>query len=273
MSIPTDNGHVILLNAEAVPAVSRLSFPGSLALKKVLHSLDAFLGWAESPFANARGRRVADAWLQRSKKMRRFMRITNHDAVQPIVMLIPYIAPTAFVFGVARAFSNLNLEYGTWKYIIGFMPFASVAIFGTIMMASIISKYAHTLHKQSECPLHRDFYPKGLVPLREFPGETALRVVYAGDPERLRVLDDVVHAFAQELPTGAFRMLTCSQNHAEHVMERVRAELGEEDARGLMLLLAFPDEADALRGGEADELLSRVAEVINDTSSPSLALP
>lgn len=92
-----------------------------------------------------------------------------------------------------------------------------------------------------------------------FRGVDALRVALEKDPARLAGFDAVVYALKSGEP--------------EIVMERVKAELGIQDARALMLVFAFPDEADAPRGGEADELLSRVAEVINDTSSPSLTLP
>ena len=54
-------------------------------------------------------------------------------------------------------------------------------------------------------------------------------------------------------------------------MDRVRRDLGDTDARALMLLLAFPDHLESPRGGELEELMARVADLdftkTSDTSS------
>ena len=48
---------------------------------------------------------------------------------------------------------------------------------------------------------------------------------------------------------------------------RVAAELGPQDARDITLLLAFPEDPSAPQGGEASELLSRVAEWVRNTEN------
>lgn len=48
---------------------------------------------------------------------------------------------------------------------------------------------------------------------------------------------------------------------------RVAAELGPQDARDITLLLAFPGDPAAPQGGEASELLSRVAEWVSNTDN------
>ena len=60
-----------------------------------------------------------------------------------------------------------------------------------------------------------------------------------------------------------------SGDAAEETLERVRLELGDADYRALTMLVSFPDHADAPKGGEAQELLARVADLLQPVSNES----
>ena len=75
---------------------------------------------------------------------------------------------------------------------------------------------------------------------------------------RASLMDFPQRLFALNLILSA--LSGCTRTPDEF-MGLVRRELGEADARSLVLMLALPDEVDAPRGGEAEELLARVAEL------------
>ena len=48
----------------------------------------------------------------------------------------------------------------------------------------------------------------------------------------------------------------------EYFLDGVRRDLGEADARAVMLALVLPDDPEALRGGQRDELMARAVQTI-----------
>lgn len=85
----------------------------------------------------------------------------------------------------------------------------------------------------------------------DLPSVVTLRASLADSPQLMLSLDLILSALS-----GGRTSRT-----PDEFVSLVRRELGEADARGLVLMLAMPNAVDAPRGGEAQELLSRVAEL------------
>ena len=102
---------------------------------------------------------------------------------------------------------------------------------GTIFVFPLLTALGYLVNRLAIGPVER---------LAKAPGRWPPDMM-SNQAERVRLLEPHL--------TGVF---------VERTLERVRLELGETDCQALTLLLTFPEADDAPRGGEAEELLSRV---------------
>ena len=184
--------------------------------------------WLAAPvWSRKGGRKQSEAWLARSGE--RNARIRGF--VESWKGSISISVPISMSVGGFILFSSYALE-DTALYQTG-MPL--LILWATFMLV----RWTATIIKG---PFGTDI---------SLPGVERLRDAAKGDVHRLADLEAILSAL--DIPER--------YGKPEVFIERVKSELGIDDARGLMLMLALPDEVDAPRGGEAEELLARVAEL------------
>lgn len=191
------------------------------------------LTWLDAPvWTRRRGRKQSEAWLARSGERN----IRLRDFLRSRKGMIAQVIPLSALFMIATLLSSYALaELDTTSL---FRMGINVLLVGSTFM---FIRWTATIAKG---PIRTDMPLPGVERLRDAANAK-------GDVHRLADLEVILLALDIQTTYGK----------PEIFMERVKSELGMDDACGLMLMLALPDEVDAPRGGEAEELLARVAEL------------
>lgn len=219
----------------------RLGNPFSLIATAVSRPFKALGAWAfKGTFEGPRGLRRAEVWLAGPAISLRRRKVLFWTGVLISTLGVSGIAPLIFI----AMMIGLDMTVSVPESFIGFMLTMKTSVVTSVCLMGIpFMKWVHYLNDSSAGPI------MSIPCRREMP---ALRHDARDDPRRLADLEKV---------------LSAPKMGSKSFMERLRRELGDADARALMLVLAFPEHADTLRGGELDELMTRVAGV--DFSAPN----
>ena len=224
----TPESNVMLDGGRLVSAIQRFGMLSRTAARKLL----------AGPFHGPRARHHVFAWLKRSEKqqIKRVSFACGMPAVLQTIAGLVLICGLP-IMGLPWLLETFELRSRTWY------PGDLIVVLGTVTLicASVFAsvKWMFFLQESADGPLSN---PHAFL--------------------RIQDISTFMVGRSQKTMLGPTLSFLADDSHA--FMSHVRRQLGDADAQAFVLMMALPDEPDAPRAGDAEELVSRVAEVAHE---------